>query len=300
VPLTERVLFSSSDDSDKARQQQQSLKIMVVVPGRELASQVVSVARQLLEGTGMSAMLAIGGTGFSRNLQDIREKKPSIIVGTPGRIAELIVGKPEEKYVPWIHCCRVMSCLYCLFFLCICVIDMYPSSHSCRSARLKVPNLQSLVLDEFDALLEYKPRRDPTAALVSALKQRHGDALQSILCSATATDMVGSSKLNSYLRPGFAQAMADRDDVLVTSPGSDAAGKGTKKGVTRVSRTVIHSVVHVEHRRFALDTLRRILHRDPMPQQILVFAENSRKVTIIVEKVPVRLLSCFRVFWLFC
>lgn len=154
-----------------------------------------------------------------------------------------------------------------------------------RGGRLKVPHLQSLVLDEFDALLEYKPHRDPTAAIVSTLKQRHRDALQSILCSATATDMVGSTKLDSYLRPGFAQAMADNDDLLVTGPGNTEDGSPNgQKGLTRVSRTVIHGVLHLEHKRFALDTLRRILHTDPIPQQILIFAENSRKVSIVVEK----------------
>ena len=156
-----------------------------------------------------------------------------------------------------------------------------------RGGRLKVPHLQSLVLDEFDALLEYKPHRDPTAAIVGSLKQRHRDALQSVLCSATATDMLGSPKLDQYLRPGFAQAMADRDDVFVTSVANDGDDDGTAAagGQPRVSRTLIHGVIHVDHRRFALDTLRRILHTEPIPQQILIFVQNARKVGIVVEKV---------------
>ena len=120
VPLIERVLISNAnhddddDDDDDGHKKDATdatgsnhgnadtnsnggLRILIVVPGRELASQVVSVARQLLIGTGLSALLAIGGTGFGRNLQDIRQKKPTIIVGTPGRIAELVVGKPGEK-----------------------------------------------------------------------------------------------------------------------------------------------------------------------------------------------------------
>jgi len=141
------------------------------------------------------------------------------------------------------------------------------------------------VLDEFDALLEYKPHRDPTAAIVAALKQRHGDDLQSILCSATATDMLGSPKLSDYLRDGFEVAMADDDDLLVTAPSSEGDSKKQKGGVTRVSRTVIHGVVNIPHKRFALETLRRVLHTDPIPQQILIFVENSRKATIVVEKV---------------
>lgn len=56
-----------------------------------------------------------------------------------------------------------------------------------------------------------------------------------------------------------------------------------KKG-TRVSRTVLHGVVHVPHRRMALEMIRRILHTSPMPQQILIFVADARRVTIVVEK----------------
>ena len=111
VPLMERILFRGGDDDNNDNN---SLQILVVVPGRELASQVVSVARELLEGTGMLAMLAIGGTGFSRNLEEIRKKKPSLIVGTPGRVAELIVGKPGERCDYDFFACCVVFCLFCL------------------------------------------------------------------------------------------------------------------------------------------------------------------------------------------
>lgn len=77
------------------------LKLIVVAPGRELASQIVSVARELLSGTMSShstkVVLAIGGTTFQRQVDKIRKDKPSIIVGTPGRLAELIVGRPGES-----------------------------------------------------------------------------------------------------------------------------------------------------------------------------------------------------------
>ena len=144
-----------------------------------------------------------------------------------------------------------------------------------RSGKLKVGSLQALVLDEFDALLEYKPHRDPTRAIMQTLKRRHGDALQSILCSATASDIMDSANVVDFLRPGYATAMANEDDVLVT---------GKLQNSAQVSRTVLHGVVHLEHRRFALDTIRKILHTEPVPQQILIFAENARKVDIVVEK----------------
>lgn len=89
VPLAQELLFSTKKCD--------GVQVLIVAPGRELASQIVSVARELLEGTDITAMLAIGGTTFSRNLEQIRKRKPSILVGTPGRIAELVVGRPGEK-----------------------------------------------------------------------------------------------------------------------------------------------------------------------------------------------------------
>lgn len=236
VPLLERLLTQQDRTEGNVR-------IIVVAPGRELCSQIVSVTRDLLQGTNLTALLAIGGTTFSRNLELIRKRKPTILVGTPGRIAELVVGSPGE-----------------------------------RNGRLKINDVQTLVLDEFDALLEYKPHRDPTNALIQKLKQQRGKDLQSILCSATASDVIGSGKLDGILRQGYKLALADQGDLLVTTGGDDLESK------TRVSRTVIHGVVHVPHRRLTLTALRRILHTEPLPQQILIFAEDSHRVKIVVEK----------------
>ena len=233
TPLVERLLWEENSNP--------GLAVIIVAPGRELASQITSVTRSLLEGTDLSVQMAIGGTTYSRNLEQIRKRRPNILVGTPGRIAELVVGRPGEK-----------------------------------AGKLKTNKLQALIMDEFDALLEYKPHRDPTRAIMETLKRRHRDGLQSILCSATASDIIDSSKVREFLRPGFAQVFADPDDVLVTDSKSTTTA--------RVSKTVIHGVIHVPHRRFVLDTIRRILHTEPTPQQILIFAENSRKVDITVEK----------------
>lgn len=89
TPLIQKLLWQ--DDGDPG------LAVIIVAPGRELASQIVSVARQLVEDTPLKVQLAIGGTTFGRNLEQIRKRKPNILVGTPGRIAELVVGKPGER-----------------------------------------------------------------------------------------------------------------------------------------------------------------------------------------------------------
>ena len=112
APIAERLLRNSLNDDDNdvdddadddnittkgEKKKTTGLAVIIIAPGRELASQIVSVARDLLQGTGLTVQLAIGGTTFKRNLEQLRKKKPSIVVGTPGRIAELVVGKPGEK-----------------------------------------------------------------------------------------------------------------------------------------------------------------------------------------------------------
>lgn len=233
APLAETLLFNTESNNS-------GVKVIVVAPGRELASQIVAVARDLLKGTGLTATLAIGGTPFGRNFEQIRKNKPDFVIGTPGRIAELIVGKPGDK-----------------------------------SGKLKIANLQAVVLDECDALLEYEPHRDPTTATMEVFKRRHGDSLQSILCSATAGDLLGKSLLDDFLRKGYAHAQSDDSDKLITS--------GDAKKI-RVSRTAIHGVVLVDHQRFALEALRKVLYTDPAPQQALIFVDNARRVGIVVDK----------------
>ena len=173
-------------------------------------------------------------------------------------------------------CLYVNGCV-CVF-LCLVCVWFYD-----RSGRLKINSLQALVLDEFDALLEYKPHRDPTRAIMQALKRRHGDGLQSILCSATATDSIDKGGIDGFLRPGYVTAMADEKDLLVVDANNNKNDKN-RKGRVQVSRTVLHGVVHVPHKRLALETVRRILHTEPVPQQILIFVDTARKVDIVVEK----------------
>ena len=56
-------------------------RAMIVAPGRELASQIVSVARALFADTGLSVELAIGGTPYSRNVEKLRKTRPDVVVG---------------------------------------------------------------------------------------------------------------------------------------------------------------------------------------------------------------------------
>eukprot|EP00802_Teleaulax_amphioxeia_P005510 Tamp_05514.p1 GENE.Tamp_05514~~Tamp_05514.p1 ORF type:complete len:514 (+),score=129.30 Tamp_05514:828-2369(+) len=62
---------------------------LILAPSRELAIQILKVAEELLAGTGIKAVQAIGGANVNRQVEALRKKKPSLVIGTPGRVSEL-------------------------------------------------------------------------------------------------------------------------------------------------------------------------------------------------------------------
>lgn len=74
------------DGIDPAVKQVQAV---VLVPTRELGMQIVDVATKLTEGTGILAQPLIGGAAVGRQKDKLR-LHPQLVVGTPGRIAELL------------------------------------------------------------------------------------------------------------------------------------------------------------------------------------------------------------------
>jgi ATP-dependent RNA helicase RhlE len=62
---------------------------LVVVPTRELAQQVQAEFRSLTKGTGLSSACFIGGTSVGKDMS-LARKKLDLIVGTPGRLTDLI------------------------------------------------------------------------------------------------------------------------------------------------------------------------------------------------------------------
>ncbi len=66
------------------------LEVLVLVPSRELAFQVMRVIQSLDEALGVAALT--GGANAERQVQSLKEK-PKIVVGTPGRVLELFGKK---------------------------------------------------------------------------------------------------------------------------------------------------------------------------------------------------------------
>lgn len=79
--------------------EQKHVQAVVLCPTQELASQVVEVARKMGESDGLRAQLLIGGAALKRQVERLK-KHPHLVVGTPGRIAELIrMGKLKMHHV---------------------------------------------------------------------------------------------------------------------------------------------------------------------------------------------------------
>jgi superfamily II DNA/RNA helicase len=76
-------------------------QVVIVAPTHELAIQIQRQAADLAQNAGLAlrALLLIGGTATERQIEKLK-KKPQVVVGSPGRIAELISrGKLKTRDV---------------------------------------------------------------------------------------------------------------------------------------------------------------------------------------------------------
>ena len=77
--------------SGASREQQHAVQVLVVAPSQELAMQILRVAQGVLPAAQRHlAQHAIGGANPKRQHEALRRHRPLLVVGTPGRILELI------------------------------------------------------------------------------------------------------------------------------------------------------------------------------------------------------------------
>lgn len=66
-----------------------NIQALIVAPSQELAMQIVEVIRDWTAGTDITVAQLIGGANSARQIEKLK-KKPTIVVGTPGRLNELV------------------------------------------------------------------------------------------------------------------------------------------------------------------------------------------------------------------
>lgn len=80
------------------------VQAVVVAPSRELAMQIVRVAKSLLPPSAQrSVQQCIGGANMIRQREALKQYKPILVVGTPGRLAELSRDGSLQT-----HSCRIL------------------------------------------------------------------------------------------------------------------------------------------------------------------------------------------------
>ncbi|MGO4888992.1 DEAD/DEAH box helicase [Anaerobacillus sp. MEB173] len=77
----------------KINEAEQQLQAIVLSPTHELAMQTYRVVEELTKGSSIKADAFIGSANIKRQLDKLKKQKPQLIVGTPGRIMELIEMK---------------------------------------------------------------------------------------------------------------------------------------------------------------------------------------------------------------
>ena len=70
---------------------------LILAPSQELAIQITDVVREWVQGTDVTVTPLIGGANIKRQMERLK-KKPSIVVGTPGRVQELIDMKKLKMH----------------------------------------------------------------------------------------------------------------------------------------------------------------------------------------------------------
>ncbi|KAF1297164.1 RNA helicase [Enterococcus sp. JM4C] len=79
-------------------EQGQANQLLILTSSQELAIQVTEVARQWAQEIGLKVQPLIGGANVKRQLEKLKAK-PEVIVGTPGRVLELMKQKKVKAHL---------------------------------------------------------------------------------------------------------------------------------------------------------------------------------------------------------
>ena len=73
-------------------------QLLILLPSQELAVQVASVTKEWADLLGLNSQALVGGANVKRQIEKLKTK-PEVLVGTPGRVIELIKGKKVKAHL---------------------------------------------------------------------------------------------------------------------------------------------------------------------------------------------------------
>ena len=89
IPFLERLLFRPKD--------QAAIRVIIVSPTRELASQTFEVVQKLAQYTDITSALICGGKKDVRSQSVELRKRPDVVVGTPGRLIDHLMNTTSVR-----------------------------------------------------------------------------------------------------------------------------------------------------------------------------------------------------------
>lgn len=82
---------------EKVDEKRQNVQAVIIAPSQELGMQILSEIQKWTQGSKMTSASLIGGANINRQIDKLK-KSPHIVVGTPGRLMELIKQKKLKMH----------------------------------------------------------------------------------------------------------------------------------------------------------------------------------------------------------
>ncbi|WP_258871512.1 DEAD/DEAH box helicase family protein, partial [Halobacillus trueperi] len=82
---------------EKVDPEQKHTQVLIMASSHELVMQIHQEVQTWTKGSGISSMTMIGGANIKRQMDKLK-KKPHIVVGTPGRVYELLQKKKLKAH----------------------------------------------------------------------------------------------------------------------------------------------------------------------------------------------------------
>lgn len=259
--------LKKSTEDDKA-EQKPGIEAVIIAPSRELGMQIVREIEKLLGPADKKLVQQlVGGANRSRQEEALKKNKPAIVVGTPGRIAEIsAAGKLHT------HGCR---------FLVLDEVDQLLSFN---------------YREDMHRILEHVGRRSSVkpSGLLSPLARR--SERQTILVSATIPFSVIRAARSWGSDPLLVRStsVVPLDAISVSSPTPLATNYDSSSNSTAVTQGAVgslppslrhyYSITKVQHK---VDTLRRCIHALDA-KAVIAFMNNTKPLKDAVFKLEAR------------
>lgn len=219
-------------------------RVLLLVPTRELARQILKQCEKLITGTRLQAALITGGSSFKFQRAQFR-KNPEIIIATPGRLLEhLEQGTPDFNDLEILILDEADRMLDMGFSE-----DVLTITGQCNRERQTLLFSATLSQRGLSDMAE-RLLHDPQVITLSTVRDRHRDITQQII---PADDAVHKRKLLTWLLKNETY-----DKALVftnTRLQADALGTELRKQQLRVG--VLHGELDQDQRNQVMGLLRQ-------------------------------------------